>query len=188
VIALNDGRVMTWGGVDQAQPGNGYEFYDPATGQPSYGALSAVFTTGYSTAALLHDGTVLLVGGQDSFQSTGALSTTAIFSPSKEFAGCSNCDGWTRGPAMNVGHCEHTMTMLRSGLVLVAGGRCGASQSIAVAEIYEPMGKKWWPAATMHDARGFQTAALLPDGRVLVAGGLLIGGATTATTEIYTPA
>jgi hypothetical protein len=185
---LSDGRVMIYGGVQQVQPGNAAEFWDAATGQEMFGRFIGP-STGYSTTALLSDGTVMIVGGEDSSNPTGALNTTTIFDPAKETCpGACQVSSWSAGPAMNVGHCEHTMTTLHGGLILVAGGRCGTSESIAAAELYEPAGKRWWPAGTMQEARGFDTAALLPDGRVLVAGGILIGGAITATMEIYTPA
>jgi len=185
---LSDGRVLVYGGVEQVQPGNAAEFWDPATGQAGFDRFIGP-STAYSTTALLADGTVIIVGGEESYNPTGAVNTTTIFDPAKETCpGACQDSTWSAGPPMNVGHCEHTMTTLHSGLILVAGGRCGTSESIAVAEIYEQVGKKWWPAATMQQARGFHTAVLLPDGRVLVAGGTLIGGAITATTEIYTPA
>jgi len=92
------------------------------------------------------------------------------------------------GPVMNVGHCRHTMTVLQNGLILIAGGRCGSSESIKVAELYDQASNTWHMAASMNDARGFHVAALMRDGRVLVAGGFVPGGAITATVEVYTPA
>src|SRR4029077_11979658 len=164
------------------------EFWDPTTGQASSGRFIPD-STDYSTAALLSDGTVIIVGGQVSGNQTGALNTTQFYDPSKEVCpGACVVSAWSAGPAMNVGHCEHTMTTLRNGLLLVAGGRCGGSESIAVAELYEPASKKWTLASNMQTARGYHVAVLLADGRVFVAGGILIGGAVTPTTEIYTPA
>ena len=188
-IVLKDGRVMTYGGVQQVQPGNSYEFYDPATGQASYARFMGPGDTSFSTATLLGNGTVLIVGGVQTYNPSGPLSTTAIFDPAMDSPGCSsNCNSWSAGPVMNVGHCRHTMTTLRGGLILVVGGRCDPAESIAVAELYDPAGKRWLPPATMQNARGYHVAALLADGRVLVAGGYVVGGEITATTEIYTPA
>jgi hypothetical protein len=185
---LSDGRALVYGGVQQVQPGNSYELYDPATGQESFGHNIGPGDTSFSTTALLTNGTVIIVGGEQTYNPTGALNTTYFYDPTKDNNACTGCDSWSAGPAMNVGHCRHTMTTLPSGLILVAGGRCGSSESIAVAELYDPAGQKWWPAGTMQTARGFHVAALLSGGRVLVAGGFIIHGAATATTEIYTPA
>jgi len=185
---LKDGRVMVYGGVEQVQPGNQYEFYDPATARATYGRFMGSGDTSYSTVASLANGTVIVVGGEQTSNPSGALNATAIYDPALDVAGNATADAWSAGPAMNVGHCRHTMTTLRSGLLLVAGGRCGSSESIAVTELYDPTGKRWLPAAPLLYARGVHTAVLLPDGRVLVAGGSKIAAAITDTTEIYTPA
>jgi len=147
------------------------------------------FSRNFATAALLPDGTVILAGGQANPDPQGAVNSTDIYDPSKDNASCTGgCSAWSVGPAMNVGHCHGTMTTLSNGMLLVAGGRCGPADSIAVAELYDPAAKQWSPAASLGSARGFDAAALLKDGRVLVAGGILAGGAISNTMEIYTPA
>lgn len=89
---------------------------------------------------------------------------------------------------MSVAHCHHTMTTLKNGLILVAGGRCGTADSIATSELYDPATRKWWPAGDLQDPRGYQAAVMLADGRVLVAGGVFPGGWISGNTEIYIPA
>lgn len=181
VALLQDGRILTYGGTAVVQPGNQYELYDPSTGQASFGR-SIPDTYDFTTAAVLADGSVLFVGGRAGYNPAGPVNTTLVFTPSPE--------SFTAGPAMDVGHCHHTMTGLPpNGRLLVAGGGgCGGAQSIAIAEIYDPASKTWSLAGTMHVARGYHVAVLLTDGQVLVAGGFGSDGAPTATTEIYTPA
>ena len=185
---LNDGRVMIANGLQQEVPmaWQSVEFYDPARAQPSGAPTATPYDRSYSTAALLGDGRVIVAGGQLTYNPTGAVNTTAIYDPTKD-VGNSGMPGWTSGPAMNVGHCHHTMTTLKSGVVLVVGGRC-QSDSIAVAELLDPAATKWSLDRAMLAARGNHTAVLLQDGRVLVAGGFGTGGAVVDTTELYTPA
>ncbi len=82
--------------------------------------------------------------------------------------------------AMILGRVGHTATRLRSGKVLVAGGRIDpiASRSqdsrnavTASAELYDPTTGSWSATGPMNHARTFQAAVLLPSGKVLVAGG-----------------
>jgi len=180
LAVLHDGRILIYGGALTIQPGNQYEIYDPANAQPGYGK-TIPDTYDFTTAAVLPDGSVLLVGGQAGYNPAGPLSTTYRFTPVPE--------GFTFGPAMNVGHCHHTMTTLKSGgLLVVGGGFCSGAQPNGVAETFDPTNGKWYPAGVIQNARGFHSAVLLADGRVLVAGGFVAGQAPTATVEIYTPA
>ena len=177
---LQDGRVFIYGGQDILQPGNQYEFYDPATGQASYGR-TIPDTQDWSTAAVLPDGSVLIVGGQAGYQPGGPLNTTLIFNALPENV--------SPGPPMNVGHCHHTMTTLKNSLLLVVGGGgCGGVQPNGVAELFDPVGRSWSAAGTLATPRGYHAAAPLFDGRVLVAGGFASDGSPIASIEVYSPA
>ncbi|MGQ0521864.1 MAG: NHL domain-containing protein [Actinomycetota bacterium] len=114
---------------------------------------------------------------------TGALGTTP-----------SQVDGTTRE--------QHTATRLADGRVLVAGGfdgidAAGDQRSRNDAELYDPAGGGWSPAASMATGRRVHAATLLdppachasvppagyPCGQVLVLGGL----PATTTAELYDP-
>src|SRR3954447_8281771 len=94
----------------------------------------------------------------------------------------------------------HTATLLRSGLVLVAGGKCPGpatkgcpsvgdpSGAIAESELYNPKTGRWTATGTMTSPRFEHTATLLADGKVLVAGAELAPDAILASTELYDPA
>ena len=164
------------------------ELYVSATDQLTYGDTRLQDGRNWATATLLGNGTMIVAGGQLTTSPAGALSTTDLYDPAPSYCYAPTCGAWSTGPSMNVGHCHHTATLLKKGLLLVAGGRCGTGDSIAVSELYDPVGKKWWPAGPLQDARGYHAAALLNDGRVIVAGGFSPGGTISNNVEIYTPA
>lgn len=184
---LPDGHVIIAGGVTGG--GSDVWVYDPHTGLMG---TDRFHTNGsgrnFATATLLGNGTVLMTGGQDSANPSGALNTTDIYDVALDSCTFLHCSSFSYGNPMNVGHCHHTMTTLRNGLILVAGGRCGTAESIAVCELYDPAAKTWWPAGELQDPVGYHAAVLLGDGRVLVAGGIFPGGTISSVTQIYAPA
>ena len=97
--------------------------------------------------------------------------------------------GWKPAAPLNVARQKHTATLLDDGRVLVVGGAIGGN-TLASAEIYDPVKGAWTSTATPIYAHAGHTATLLTGGRVLVAGGT---GDTTdpwktqANAEIYTP-
>ena len=91
-------------------------------------------------------------------------------------------DAWTATGSMGDGRSGETMTVLRDGDVLVAGG----SQSGTSAEIYDPSTGSWTPTGSMTTARTGADAVLLDNGDVLVVGGSGDTG-PIASAEIYDP-
>ena len=91
-------------------------------------------------------------------------------------------DAWTATGSMGDGRSGETMTVLRDGDVLVAGG----SESGTSAEIYDPSTGSWTPTGSMTTARSGADAVLLDDGDVLVVGGSGNTG-QLASAEIYDP-
>lgn len=89
--------------------------------------------------------------------------------------------------ALNAPREGMSLTTLRNGEVLMAGGDNGQKQMLDTAELYNPRTNKWTPTGKMNVARGGQTATLLPDGTVLLAGGIVDDGQPTAAAEIYNP-
>lgn len=80
-----------------------------------------------------------------------------------------------------------TLTVLQSGLILVAGGNASFNP-VSVAELYSTSTKTWSSAGNMTSVRAGQTATLLPNGKVLVAGGWGPSGfPAVASAELYDP-
>ena len=94
---------------------------------------------------------------------------------------------WMPADSMNQARFAHTATLLRNGLVLVAGGR--RKQVTASTELYDSAANTWTSTGGLSQARQSHTATLLPDGRVLVAGGFKTGvGSEQSSAELYDPA
>ncbi len=65
----------------------------------------------------------------------------------------------------------HTMTLLKNGMVLVAGGTNGKT-ILQTAVLYDPKNRNFTLAGEMNSPRAWQSSTLLPDGDVLILGGL----------------
>jgi Kelch motif/Galactose oxidase, central domain len=79
-----------------------------------------------------------------------------------------------------------TVTRLRDGRVLLAGGIAEDGTEGNKAELYDPATGRWTKTGNMHIARAAHVASLLADGRVLVAGGSNFGKGF-ASAELYDP-
>lgn len=181
---LPDGTVLVAGGrtCDEAPPtacnfmfrSNAAEIFDPATGTwTQVGNLSERRHT--TSAALLHDGTVLVPAG---FSELGNSRTADIYDPAT--------GTWRQTTGMiNVGRARQGAMLLRDGRVLIAAGFGGAD----TAEIYDPATDAWTHTGTVAEARRFNFRyQVLPDGTAMIAGGTVPPAGPTNTTEIYDPA
>lgn len=152
--------------------------WSPA-GANAAGRVSHTFTA-------LADGRGLVAGGKPSLLA-GALASSEIYDPA--------ANAWAPAAPMGAARADHSATLLADGRVLVVGGcATGApcNPPSASAEIFDPTGKHWSPAAALSTARARHTANRLPDGRVIVFGGEGVCNSsvcvTLASTEIYDPA
>ncbi len=127
--------------------------------------------TAYS-AALLHDGRVLVVGG---LGADGVLRSSEIYDPES--------DTWTvTGDTLHPRR-DSILVTLRDGRVVAAGGL--ERQTVATSEIFDPTSETWSELSPMNVGRESAMGVALDDGRLLVFGGAngVIGG-STGTLEI----
>jgi hypothetical protein len=162
------------------------ELYDPATGK--FSLLDKVAVEGMcdSTATLLTDGRVLLVGGDD--YKSGAVSKLAeLFDPAT--------GKFTKTGSLRTSRSYAQAVLLPDGRVLVIGGAQATNTPSEVdldsSEIYDPTTGKFSDAAKMETPRTDFTAAKLANGKVLVAGGedhSVTGDVLLDSAELYDPA
>ena len=183
---LKDGRVLIAGGVDFYAEGTpvfaSAELYDPKTGRwLATGSMKSPRTL--HGAVRLPSGNVLVVGGRAIEDTGDPLATAELFD--------SASGTWKQTGSMSVERQNHTVTLLRDGRVLIAGGRNGNSggkKNLASAEIYDPQTEKWAATGPMAHDRSQFTATLLSDGKVLVAGGASLPfWIAMNSAEIYDP-
>ena len=120
----------------------------------SAGTMSTV--RGTPIAAVLPDGTVLVVGGASS-------AAADLYDPV--------ANSWTTTAPMSTARNYQAGTRLADGRVLVVGGQDANGVTLASAEIYDPGTKTWTPTGSMTTPRYLHSASLLPNGQVLAAGG-----------------
>ena len=176
---LPSGKVLVAGGVGNSVPLalDSAELYDPAlnTWSPAGRLTTARF---YFTATLLPCGKVLVAGGFNYESFPRALDSAELYDP--------ETNTWAPAGNLNWARSSHTMTLLTSGKVLVAGGYDYNSARLDSAELYDPMSNAWSTAGSLANARGNHTATLLTSGKVLAVSG---GGnsGTLDSAELYDP-
>ncbi|HSH60672.1 MAG TPA: kelch repeat-containing protein [Acidimicrobiales bacterium] len=169
---LDNGEVLVVGGADvDGNPVDAAEVYDPNKGVWTAAGSMSNSRRGMFTATLVSGpncgencGKVLVAGG---FTKNPAAE---LYDP--------RTGSWTRTGELIQPRYQHVAVMLKSGRVLVAGGR-DATQDITLssAELFDPVTGTWAPTSSLVSPYrpGLPAAALLPDGQVLVAGGFSIG-------------
>jgi hypothetical protein len=134
------------------------------------------------TATLLPSGKVLIAGGLGN--SGGDVAIAELYDP---VAGTFTATGSLLTPVQ-----FHTATLLPNGEVLIAGGRddLESFNSVAIAELYDPVARTFAATGSLALAREQHTATLLPNGQVLVAAGgdVSAGEQLLSSAELYNPA
>jgi hypothetical protein len=170
---LLDGRVLVTSGSDTSAA-----LFDPATG--AFAPTGSLSRSRFNAAtALLHDGRVLVVGGEDMPQNHAADSSAEVFDPAT--------GRFTLTGSLSVAQPVDTATTLADGRVLVTTGDAGQ------AELYDPSTGTFTPTGTMTTPRGGYAVSILADGRVLVVGGLVSNDNVSTnevlgSAEVYDPA
>jgi Kelch motif protein/galactose oxidase-like protein len=162
-LALRDGRVLVTGGMSAGELPDvtveaSAETYDPATGK--FTPTGPMSVPRYKHGmALLNDGRVLVIGGQNGGAFGPELASTEFFDPATL--------RFSRGPQMKYARFKllQGVATLSDGHVLVAGG---ADQP----ELYDPTSNSFIPVSgPTLDGYFFSSATALEDGKVLMVGG-----------------
>jgi hypothetical protein len=148
-------------------------------------AVTLVFAAGRANAggrAKSNHPQILFAGG---VTKKSTLASAELFEPNQGRSGTFVATG-----SMSTARVGHTATVLKNGLVLIAGGASkmfGTRKIFASAELYNPSKGRFSNTGPMLDARTGHTATLLASGKVLIVGGN--DGTTSLTSaELYDPA
>lgn len=173
---LANGKVLITGGhKDRREAMTVYasaEVYDPASG--SFTATGNLTMPRHKhAAALLPDGSVLIVGGSDKRDNQGKYDSAELYNP-------------VSGTFKAIAHMQqarykivNAIAALKDGRVLIAGGA-------ERVEIYDPSTRTFRAVGGQFDtARFFAAATLLKDGRVLITGGYNDHGAASERVWTY---
>ncbi|MEZ5989440.1 MAG: kelch repeat-containing protein [Planctomycetota bacterium] len=135
----------------------------------------------------LGDGVTLYAGG-----GSGGLLGLTSHKSSELFDEASRTT--TKGPDLTIEKAVNTLTELKDGTWLLAGGVDVLNDPQKKCDRFDPVTRTFKATALMAEPRMGHTATLLPDGKVLVAGGLsdlnnqlAALGSALKTTEIYDP-
>ena len=177
--------AVTVGGVAS----NGVTFTVTAPG--TFVSTSNMVTArdGGSSATLLNNGMVLIVGGyhgyfcgQDGSCVPNVLVNAELYNPATGI--------FTVTGNLTTARTSHTATLLSNGMVLIAGGNDGYD-SLKSAELYNPATGAFTATGNLIAARDTHTATLLNNGQVVLVGGFsLLSGITRylSSGELYNPA
>jgi N-acetylneuraminic acid mutarotase len=138
-------------------------------------------------AILLATGKVLVMGGDNPGQG-GGPNTIGIQNAAELYD--PPTDTWSSASGPLTIRWNATVTLLRDGRVLFAGGLTGDRGLLDAAlnsgELYDPTSNTWMPVASMRQGRQLHTATRLKNGKVLLVGGTDSGQAV-ARAEVYDP-
>ena len=111
--------------------------------------------------SLLHDGRVLVVGGQSEDET---LASAELYDPTTRT--------WTMTEPMYSERHSHFAVVLLNGTVLVVGGDVGDTDCQIGAELYDPESGNWSVVDSLDTTGCFESASLLLNGQVLITGGV----------------
>lgn len=158
---------------------------DPNAADFSECSLMAENAGRYGHASVvLDDGRVLITGGIRRFGQGGVeeiLATAEIFDPATgNHRLVLGSDGQAAKMAASSGRAYHTMTRLRDGRVLIAGGVGLIDKRTALrsAEIFDPATETFVSPMDMGAGRAHHAATMLATGSVLLTGGATYGNGT----------
>ena len=185
---LHNGKVLIAGGITATGPvlpGHA-ALYDPNTG--TFSAISLNHRLVCPAATLLPEGRVLIAAGRI-LAFVGSVGSSGFnyalvrlsFESSQLFDPVANTFSATGDIPLHTTY-WHTSTLLKNGMVLIAGGGDADEGYRSVsASLFDPGRKTFSEIGPTLGTRMLHTATLLNDGSVLIAGG------TDPSSELYDP-
>lgn len=185
-VLLTDGSVLVAGGWGTGNFLASAETYDPTA--RAFAPTGPLFSArAFPSAMLLSTGRVLVAGGAAFLSQVEPLSTAEVYDPAAR--------AWSATGTLGVARYMAAAAMLRSGKVLMAGGRgAGIPGKLSfttprVTEQYDPSAGTWSSSAsTVSLGRYLATATSLPSGDVLLVSGYSNVSDAGPFSERYHPA
>ena len=169
---LPNGCVLVVGGNNAGALASA-EIFNPADytfGAP-VGAQTSLTTARYNhTATLLHNGRVMICGGQNTAGT--ALSSCEYYIP--DAGGACRSGTFSAAPSLQLARYNHTSVLLKDGKLWIAGGRNPAlapTQYTPTTERFDPALGIFQSGTPLIEGRAYHTATQMGDGKVLVLGG-----------------
>lgn len=165
VTTLPNDLVLVIDGTERHADGSGWyalalaETYDPWTGRWRTVRAPAIARSDHG-AALLRDGRVLVIGGNDGPK---WVRRSEIYDP--------RTDTWSLAAPLPVGRTRFTAATLPDGRVLVAGGLEEPGPATDTTLLYDPATDSWSDGPRMLTKRAIHSSVTLPDGDILFVGG-----------------
>jgi len=178
LFALSGGRALQVGPPDFTG-----ELYDSETN--TWSPVGATTTTDRAAAPLaaLPGERFLLAGGEynnyEPNEKRWPTNTAAILDLAD--------DGWQPAAPLSVPRALASLTTLKTGGVLAAGGQDASYTWLRSAEVYDPLLDRWSPTGPMLTVQRAHVAVTLADGSVMVVGGNTDGGGPSTATQVYSP-
>lgn len=169
---LPNGCVLVVGGNNAGALASA-EIFNPADytfGAP-VGAQTNLTTARYNhTATLLHNGRVMICGGQNTAGT--ALSSCEYYIP--DAGGACRSGTFSAAPSLQLARYNHTSVLLKDGKLWIAGGRNPAlapTQYTPTTERFDPALGIFQSGTPLIEGRAYHTATQMGDGKVLIVGG-----------------
>ncbi len=175
-VLLPNGKVLLVGGMGPTGPLKDAELYDPATGGFTvYGPTTHVLA--FSTATLLNDGRVFIVGGWDTVSYASGFSSDTW--------SWTEASGFVAGPALPAARGTHSAVLLANGKVMIASGitngspaPCGPPYYPLDSQVFDPAAANgagaWSTSGNLKASRSNATMVMLTGGLALLTGGSAI--------------
>lgn len=165
-VLLHDGRVFICGGSQTftiSTTLSSAELYDPVSRIFIPVSSSMTSTRTLHSATLIHDGKVLIAGGENAMEQI--LTSAEVFTPSTESFNS------VSGDLLSAPRAYHTSIDLDNGKIMLIGGDASREKTNASYDIYDPILDRFTLAGSMNFARRGHTSTLLRNGTILVTGG-----------------